>query len=190
MRPSQIPSAVVATEVGCCEIAALIKRDLGLDVPLVAVNINPDMDKAWVKPEVDLYCFATDESLDELIMHGARRDRVVNWGPAISGGFADRGDRLADRSAICLNLALDSRLPIVVIAGGGEGIGRIEEITSRLLQTRIDPPPQFVVLKEREILGTARVRVERRLKGLIHRASKVLTILRKWPCNYARFLLR
>ena len=140
------PSAIVATEVGCCEIAALIKRDLGLDVPLVAVNINPDMDKAWVKPEVDLYCFATDESVDELVMHGARRDRVVNWGPAISGGFADRGDRLADRSAICLNLALDSRLPIVVIAGGGEGIGRIEEITSRLLQTRIDPPPQFVVL--------------------------------------------
>ena len=143
---SACPSAIVATEVGCCEIAALIKRDLGLDVPLVAVNINPDMDKAWVKPEVDLYCFVTDESVDELVMHGARRDRVVNWGPAISGGFADRRDKLADRSAFCLNFALDSRRPIVAIAGGGEGIGRIEEITSRLLQAPIDPPPQYVVL--------------------------------------------
>ena len=42
------PVALVATEVGCCEIAALIKRDLGLDVPLVAVNGEMDADRAWV----------------------------------------------------------------------------------------------------------------------------------------------
>ena len=32
------PRAIVATEVGCCEIAALVKRDIAPDAPLVAVN--------------------------------------------------------------------------------------------------------------------------------------------------------
>jgi processive 1,2-diacylglycerol beta-glucosyltransferase len=41
------PRAIVATEVGCCEIAALIKRDFALDVPLVAVNDDFDADRAW-----------------------------------------------------------------------------------------------------------------------------------------------
>ncbi len=140
------PSAIVATEVGCCEIAALIKRDLSLDVPLVAVNSDPDTDKAWVKPEVDLYCFATASCADELGAHGARRDRIVDWGPVLASGFAGGRDREADRLEVCRALALDSSRPIVVIAGGGEGIGRIEELTGRFAQLLLDTAPQFVVL--------------------------------------------
>jgi len=36
------PRALVANEVGCCEIAALIKRDLQLKAPLIAVNDDLD----------------------------------------------------------------------------------------------------------------------------------------------------
>ena len=60
---------------------------------------------------------------------------------------------------VCRNLALDPLRPIVLIAGGGEGIGRIEEITSRLLQADIDPRPQFVVLTGNN--GRLRERCER-----------------------------
>jgi processive 1,2-diacylglycerol beta-glucosyltransferase len=55
------PSALIATEVGCCEIATLIKRDLNLDVPLAAVLTEFVADRAWVKPEVNLYCVPTAE---------------------------------------------------------------------------------------------------------------------------------
>lgn len=143
---SMRPSAIVATEVGCCEISALIKRDLGLNVPLVAVNSDPDTDKAWVKPEVDLYCFGNASCADELAAHGARRDRIVDWGPVLASGFAGGRDREADRLEVCRNFALDPSRPIVLIAGGGEGIGRIEEITGRLAEARLDTAPQFVVL--------------------------------------------
>ncbi|MDQ2921717.1 MAG: hypothetical protein M3R52_08945, partial [Acidobacteriota bacterium] len=139
------PRALIATEVGCCEIAALIKRDLGLDVPLIAVNDDYDADRAWVQPEVDLYCFVTEQLGDELIAHGAQRERVATWGAPLSIGYEIPRRREEARGEICRWLMLNPDLPLVLIAGGGEGMGQIEQISARLL--RLDHPAlQLVVL--------------------------------------------
>jgi len=139
------PRALVATEVGCCEIAALIKRDLQLDVPLVAVNDDYDADRAWVQPEVDLYCFVTNELGRQLVQHGAARSRVAIWGTPLSAGYEVPRERETERGEICRSLFLDPKLPIVLVAGGSEGMGKIEEIAVRLL--RLDQPaPQIIVL--------------------------------------------
>jgi processive 1,2-diacylglycerol beta-glucosyltransferase len=134
--------------VGCCEIAALIKRDLALKAPLIAVNDDPDADRAWVKPEVDLYCFGSEQLGEELISHGAPRERVATWGVPLAEGYAVTREREKERVEVCRWLALDPRLPIVLIAGGGEGMGRIEETTRRLLHLK-HPPLQLVVLTGR-----------------------------------------
>ncbi|MDT5271303.1 MAG: processive 1,2-diacylglycerol beta-glucosyltransferase [Acidobacteriota bacterium] len=142
------PRALVATEVGCCEIASLIKRDLALDVPLVAVNDDFDADHAWVQPEVDLYCFVTEECGDELAANGAQRERIRVWGAPLTNGFDAPRDREREREEVCRWLALDARKPLVLVAGGGEGMGRIEETTARLLRIN-EPAPQLVVLAGR-----------------------------------------
>ena len=142
------PRALVATEVGCCEIAALIKRDLALNVPLVAVNDDFDADHAWVQPEVDLYCFVTEECGDELAANGAQRERIRVWGAPLTNGFDAPRDRERERGEVCRRLALDARKPLVLVAGGGEGMGRIEETTARLLRIN-EPAPQLVVLAGR-----------------------------------------
>jgi processive 1,2-diacylglycerol beta-glucosyltransferase len=142
------PRALVATEVGCCEIASLIKRDLALNVPLVAVNDDFDADHAWVQPEVDLYCFVTEECGDELAANGAQRERIRVWGAPLTNGFDAPRDREREREEVCRRLALDARKPLVLVAGGGEGMGRIEETTARLLRIN-EPAPQLVVLAGR-----------------------------------------
>ena len=142
------PRALVATEVGCCEIAALIKRDLELDVPLVAVNDDYDADRAWVQPEVDLYCFVMERFGQELISNGAPRERVAIWGASLSEGFELPLQREHLREEVCNWLSLDPGLPLVLIAGGGEGMGLIEETTRRLLDLK-QPAPQLVVLTGR-----------------------------------------
>jgi processive 1,2-diacylglycerol beta-glucosyltransferase len=103
------PRALVATEVGCCEIGALIKRDLALDAPLVAVNAELDTDRAWVQPEVDLYCLVTEESGDELIAHGAPRERVVVWGATLAEGFDVPREHERERAEVCQWLSLEGR---------------------------------------------------------------------------------
>jgi processive 1,2-diacylglycerol beta-glucosyltransferase len=142
------PRAIVATEVGCCEIAALMKRDLGLTAPLIAVNDDYDADRAWVQPEVDLYCFITSQLGEELISQGAPPERIAIWGAPLSIGYGVGRRREDERAEVCRWLNLDPDLPLVLIAGGGEGMGQIEETTARLLQLQ-SPALQLVVLTGR-----------------------------------------
>ena len=157
------PRALVATEVGCCEIAALIKRDLSLRVPLIAVNDEPETDRAWVKPEVDLYCFGTEQLGEELISFGAPPERVATWGVPLAEGYGVRRQREKERVDVCRWLALDPSLPLVLIAGGGEGMGRIEETAARLLHLK--RPAQLVVLTGRN------ERLKSRCKRLEHNGA-------------------
>ena len=165
------PRALIATEVGCCEIAALIKRDLALDAPLVAVNDDPDADRAWVQPEVDLYCFVTEQCDDELVRHGAARERVAIWGPSLTNGFDVPREREVERAEVCHWLELDQQKPLVLVAGGGEGMGRIEEVTGRLLRLKQHAPQLVVLAGHNERL---KERCERLAQGLDVERLRVL----------------
>ncbi|MBS1797409.1 MAG: glycosyltransferase [Acidobacteria bacterium] len=149
------PAALVATEVGCLEIAALVKRDLGLDVPLAAVNLDYDGDRAWVRPEVDLYCLATESVAAELGRHGAAREKIRVWGVPLAAefGLVDAAERGRTRTEICEALELRPFKPLILVAGGGEGLGRIEEIVRRLAPL----PVQLVVLTGRNARLKARL---------------------------------
>ena len=138
------PSAIVATEVGCGEIASLIKRDLQLQVPLVAVSLDYDADRAWIQPEIDLYCLATPLVEKEFLKLGASPDKIETWGVPLGSDFKRLNEmrRTAKRKKVCYWLELDPEKPILLIAGGGEGLGKIEAVVNQLLHL----PIQMVVL--------------------------------------------
>ena len=141
------PRALLATEVGCVEIAALVKRDLGLQVPLVAVNGEYDADRAWVQQEVDVYSVPTAEAAAELRAHGAPHARVREWGVPVGAEFG-AGTRDRARAQVCRGLGLNGELPIVLVGGGSEGLGRPDLVVRRLLDlTQVSP--QIVVLTGR-----------------------------------------
>jgi UDP-N-acetylglucosamine:LPS N-acetylglucosamine transferase len=168
------PRAIVATEVGCCEIAALIKRDLKLDVPLIAINVCYDADRAWVQPEVDLYTAMTDEFGQELARHGARTERIRTWGAPFSKEFQVRREEMDDRAWLCDWLKLDAARPIILLAGGAEGLGRIEETLRSLLQLERDAPQLVVLAGQNERL---RKRCERLARVSSEEAGKRVRVL-------------
>lgn len=130
------PSAIVATEVGCGEIAALIKRDLNLDISLVAVSLDYDADLAWIKPEVDLYCLASETVRSGFEQLGAPPEKIRVFGVPMQNGFnaPNEFERKMERLAVCDELNLKTNAPLVLVAGGGEGMGKIELIVRRLLE--------------------------------------------------------
>lgn len=141
------PQAIVATEVGCCEIAALIKRDLDLPCPLLAVNGEYDADRAWVQPEVDAYSVPSPSVRAELAGLGAPEWRIYDWGVPLAREFHN-GERRADaRRSVCARLDLASDRPIVLVSGGSEGLGRPDLVAARLLQ--LPSRPQVIVLAGR-----------------------------------------
>lgn len=141
------PQAIVATEVGCCEIAALIKRDLDLSCPLLAVNGEYDADRAWIQPEVDAYSVPSVSVRAELVGLGAPEWRIYDWGVPLAGEFHN-GERRADaRRSVCARLDLSSDRPIVLVSGGSEGLGRPDLVADRLLG--LASRPQVIVLAGR-----------------------------------------
>ena len=138
------PFAIVAVEVGCGEIAALIKRDLKLQIPLVAVNLDYEADRAWIQPETDLYCLATDLIEKDFLRFGADVEKIKIWGVPVSSKFERLNDaeRQIKREEICERLELDANKPIILVSGGGEGLGKIEAIVNQLPNL----PIQIVVL--------------------------------------------
>lgn len=143
------PRAIVATEVGCLEIAALIKRDLSLRVPLVAVNVNYDADRAWIQPEVDLFCLASPVVSESFIESGADGEKISITGVPMQAEFKVLSDeeRFSARGEICRRFQLDASQPFILVAGGGEGMGKIEVIARLLLKN--NAAWQIVVLAGR-----------------------------------------
>jgi processive 1,2-diacylglycerol beta-glucosyltransferase len=128
------PAALVATEVGCCEIAALIKRDLNLTCPLVAVNGEYDADRAWIQSEVDLYSVPDEQVASELLALGAPKTRVRSMGVPLAPEFSAPANKPAARAAVAQRLGLDPAKPIVLVSGGSEGLGRPDQVAERLLK--------------------------------------------------------
>lgn len=141
------PQAIVATEVGCCEIAALIKRDLDLACPLVAVNGEYDSDRAWVQPEVDAYSVPSPAVRAELAALGAPQWRIHDWGVPLAGEFHNGEPRADARRDVCERLALSNSRPVVLVSGGSEGLGRPDLVAERLLD--LPSKPQVIVLAGR-----------------------------------------
>lgn len=131
------PSAIVATEVGCGEIAALIKRDLSLDIPFVAVNVNYDADRAWIQTETDFYCLVNDKAREDFVKLGASPEKIAAWGVPMQTGFAapSEDERKTERRIVGEWLDLPFDAPLILVAGGGEGLGKIEEIARKLLES-------------------------------------------------------
>jgi processive 1,2-diacylglycerol beta-glucosyltransferase len=141
------PAAIVATEVGCGEIGALLKKDLRLKIPLAAVNLDYDADRAWIKAETDLYCLATDLIEKDFLKHGASADKIEIWGVPLDSKFRrlSERERRRRREKNCVALKLNPDAPLVLVSGGGEGLGEIETIVKSLLKLET----QIIVLTGR-----------------------------------------
>ena len=157
------PAALAATEVGCCEIAALIKRDLRLACGLAAINAEYDADRAWIQPEVTQYAVAADSVASAFITYGAERSRIQVTGVPLHAEF--RTDPAGVRHRICAEIDLDPGRPVILVAGGSEGLGAPDRLAEVLL-TGIEDA-QVVLLAGRS--PRFRARAEKRLQAYARR---------------------
>jgi processive 1,2-diacylglycerol beta-glucosyltransferase len=165
------PTHLVATEVGCCEIATLMKRDLGIAGSLVAVNGEYDADRAWVQPEVSLYSVPDARVRDELVAHGADPQRVHVWGVPLDDTFLAPPRRSAARATVCGRLDLQTDRPMVLVAGGSEGLGRVDAILHSLLTLCFVKDMQIIVLAGRSS------RLRRRCDALVRADAHRVRVL-------------
>lgn len=137
------PDVVVATEVGMCEMATLLKREQNLRFTLIGLITGVDVDRAWAQAEVDLYIVSPGEPTACLTEAGIAPDRIVACGQPIDPAFANLPDRLTIRA----RNGVKSEVPLILILFGGTGIGRPRQIIAEL--RKVTKPFQAVLITGR-----------------------------------------
>jgi processive 1,2-diacylglycerol beta-glucosyltransferase len=112
------PDVVITTEVGLCEIAAMLKRERGLRFYLVGLN-GIDVERAWAQPELDLFLI-TPEIAWRLEEAGVDPSKILRCGMPIDPAFSALPDRVTARRTLGLN----SERPVLLVLFGGAGFGK------------------------------------------------------------------
>ena len=133
------PDIVIATEVGVCELAALMKRHYKMDF-LLAASCGLDVDRAWIQPEVDVFIIPPGDAARQMSVAGAPESKIHTTGVPIDPAFATLPNRQTARN----KLGLHHDLPVLLILFGGAGFGDPTEIFPQL--QKIQHPVQTVFI--------------------------------------------
>ena len=98
----------------------------------------------WCAPGAERYIVPTELARTGAIDHGLPADRVSVTGLPVHPRFLDP---LPPREQICQKLGMDCRRPIILLAGGGEGLGRVYDIAYAIGQAELDA--QLVIITGR-----------------------------------------
>jgi processive 1,2-diacylglycerol beta-glucosyltransferase len=131
------PEAIVCTQAVPCSVFAAEKRRGALNIPLIAVVTDFAIHSYWVYKEVDLYCVSSEEARKDLIRYGIEAARIVVTGIPISPKFL----KPQRKEAIRARLGLQRRMPTVLMMGGSQGMGPLQETLAKLQ----DLPIQCIV---------------------------------------------
>ncbi|HUZ89579.1 MAG TPA: glycosyltransferase [Candidatus Acidoferrales bacterium] len=82
-----------------------------------------DLHRGWACPQVDLVVVPTHEARDQMIQRRVPSARVALLGMPVGLGFRPPGP--GEKGSLRRQLGLDEQIPTILVAGGGEGAGRI-----------------------------------------------------------------
>ena len=155
------PDLCIATHFLPGEILSWLIGKNKLRTRNAVVVTDYDVHALWLCRTVDRYYVALPESAEYLAAIGVPREKLRITGIPVDPLFAKPVDRNEARK----HLGLDQRLPVVLAAAGGEGVGPVEQLVRGLLDLR--RPWQIV-----GIAGTSE-KMRKRLEELSREAGSL-----------------
>lgn len=122
------PTVVACTQAFPCGVVADYKQASGLSLPLYGILTDFIPHYYWVHGMVDGYMVGSEAARDWLVRAGIAEARIRSTGIPIDPVFADAQDGAPTVRA----LGLDPRQPTVLVMGGGQGLGPIEQVAKSL----------------------------------------------------------
>lgn len=134
------PDTVVCTQAFPCGMVADYKRTHQLDITLIGVLTDFAPHSYWINEGIDYYIVPSQEVKDRFVQKGVPEESIRVFGIPIRLKFASP----LDKESIAKKLGLDLTIPVVLIMGGGQGLGPIQEIVESLM--KIKSTIQLVVI--------------------------------------------
>ncbi|MBI4846124.1 MAG: glycosyltransferase [Candidatus Omnitrophica bacterium] len=169
------PDIVICTQAFPCGMFADLKRTFKLNIPLVGVLTDYAPHSYWMYHNVDAYIVPGEKSKRRFISVGIDAKKVFPLGIPISPKFSYS----YERKEVLEKLNLDEDIPTVLIMGGGQGLGPIEELIFAI--NTIERPFQVIVVcgvnKRLKKWLEERVKLFRKKMAIIGYSREVETLM-------------
>lgn len=126
------PQLVACTQAFPCGIVADYKKTSGLEIPLIGILTDYAPHSYWLYEQVDIYIVPSIQTKEKLVKNGIPPDKIRVLGIPIRPKFA----KSHDKEEIMRKFGLDPSVPIILVMGGGQGFGPIEELMWSLNKLR------------------------------------------------------
>ncbi|MFH1542739.1 MAG: glycosyltransferase [bacterium] len=139
------PDMIVSVHPMVNHLTARAIIESGRVIPFVVVITDPvTLHRAWLTKEVDLYIVATEEAKQFAIKYGLPEEKLRVIGMPIDPTFFLK-DR--DKAKARKKDRLDPNLFTILLMGGGDGAGKMENIINEL--DKMAMPAQLIVITGR-----------------------------------------
>ncbi|MBU0633924.1 MAG: glycosyltransferase [Candidatus Omnitrophica bacterium] len=118
------PDAVICTQAFPAGMIADFKKTYNLNFPLIGVLTDYSPHSYWIYDNIDTYIVPSLQTRQRFVDSFIAKDKIFIYGIPISARFGAPTDKEATFSS----LKLDKNIPVLLIMGGGQGLGPIEEI--------------------------------------------------------------
>jgi len=134
------PKTVICTQAFPCGVVAAYKEKRKNNLPLIGVITDYVAHRYWLYDQVDYYAVPHETTKRDLIKKGIAARKIRVTGISIDPKFGKK----RDREGIIKGVNLSPNLPTVLIMGGGQGLGPIEEIVDSL--NALPLPLQMIIV--------------------------------------------
>ena len=134
------PDLVACSQAFPCGMVADFKKTYNLDVPLVGILTDFSPHSYWLYDNVDAYIVPSAQSKQKFIESGIKKNKMFTYGIPVNPEFSTKYSRLT----VLKNLKLEKDIPTILIMGGGQGLGPIEDLMFAL--NTIELPFQVIVV--------------------------------------------
>ena len=134
------PDAVVCTQAFPCGMIADYKKKLNLNLPLFGVLTDHAPHSYWIFENVDCYIVPSESSKRHFMRNGISEAKIKVFGIPIDPKF----NKSYSKKDVCKKFGLNTKLPTVLIMGGSQGLGPVENIVNVL--EHIAAPFQLIVV--------------------------------------------
>jgi processive 1,2-diacylglycerol beta-glucosyltransferase len=135
------PDVAICTQAFPAGMIADYKRVTGIYLPLISVLTDHAPHSYWLFDEVDHFVVPARETGDVLIKKGIPARKIKVYGIPVDPKFA----RKNDVSWMKQDLGLTGSGPIILIMGGNQGLGAMEEVVKSLLKDK-DHKYQLIIV--------------------------------------------
>lgn len=143
------PDAIVCTHATPTMLAAMLREEGMIDVPIIAVVTDYTLHRLWIHHQVERYFVAHDALKSKLIAQGIVKECIIVSGIPVRGCFYSGKKRHGAKQ--------------VLVMGGGWGLIDLPAIMRAV--TRLDEPPEVKVIAGSE---EGRSKLCRALRGYSH----------------------